>query len=134
MAEIVAAWPAVVGEAIARNACPARLARDGTLHVATSSSSWSFELAQLEPKLLARLREALSDGVPRRLRFAVGRVPEVPTEAPPNEQSRFRAPSGEARAQADKLAAGVEDEELRALIARAASASLARAASGRVLW
>ena len=30
--------------AIAANAWPARIARDGTLHVATSSSAWAFEL------------------------------------------------------------------------------------------
>ena len=61
MTEIVRAWPGAVGDQIARNAWPARLARDGTLHVATSSSAWAFELAQLEPKLLERLREALGE-------------------------------------------------------------------------
>ncbi len=54
MSEIVRAWPGAVGDQIARNAWPARLARDRTLHVATSSSAWAFELAQLEPKLLER--------------------------------------------------------------------------------
>ena len=55
MAEVVEAWPALVGEQIARNAWPARIARDGTLHVATSSSAWAFELGQLAPELLERL-------------------------------------------------------------------------------
>jgi hypothetical protein len=32
MSEIVRAWPGAVGEQIARNAWPARLARDRTLH------------------------------------------------------------------------------------------------------
>ena len=45
MAELLRAWPDAVGEEIARNAWPARIARDGTLHVATSSSAWAFELA-----------------------------------------------------------------------------------------
>ena len=57
MTEIVRAWPGAMGDQIMRNAWPARLARDGKLHVATSSSAWAFELAQLESKLLARLRE-----------------------------------------------------------------------------
>ena len=44
---VAEAWPAVVGEQIARNAWPARIARDGTLHVHTSSSTWAFELEHL---------------------------------------------------------------------------------------
>ena len=39
MADVVAAWPAAVGETVAANAWPARLARDGTLHVNSASSS-----------------------------------------------------------------------------------------------
>ena len=42
--EAVAAWPTAVGESIARNAWPARFARDGTLHVATKDAVWAFEL------------------------------------------------------------------------------------------
>ena len=56
-AALADAWPAAVGEQIARNAWPARIARDGTLHVNTSSSAWAFELAQLE----AAIREKLGD-------------------------------------------------------------------------
>ena len=76
MTEIVRAWPEAVGEQIAQNAWPARLSRDGKLHVATSSSAWAFELAQLEPKLLEHLSEALGDRVPAGLRFAPGKLPE----------------------------------------------------------
>jgi len=59
MADVVEAWPAAVGEAVAANAWPARLARDGTLHVAASSSAWAFELGQLEREIVTRLGEAL---------------------------------------------------------------------------
>ena len=55
MPRIVAAWPAAVGEEVVRNAWPARIARDGTLHVHTSSSVWAFELGQLAPRILERL-------------------------------------------------------------------------------
>ena len=34
--ELAEAWPAAVGETIARSAWPARVARDGTLHVNTA--------------------------------------------------------------------------------------------------
>src|SRR5919198_5131115 len=75
LAPLVQAWPDAVGEAIARNAWPARIARDGTLHVHTSSSAWAFELGQLEATLLERLRAAVGEGTPPRLRFAVGNLP-----------------------------------------------------------
>ena len=132
MSELVAAWPAVVGDAIARNAWPARIGRDGTLHVATESSAWAFELAQLEPTLLGRLREAVGGAAPARMRFAVGRLPE-----PSRDEQAPRAapvqPSEATLETARELAAGIAGEELRETVARAAALSLARAGSGRGL-
>ena len=133
MAEIVAAWPEVVGDSIAANAWPARLARDGTLHVSVSSSPWAFELAQLEPEISARLAHALGEDRPRRLRFAPGPVPEKGAENVRKEQELPPGPSAEDRAEAAKIAAPVRDSELRELISRAAAASLARASSDRLL-
>ena len=134
MSEIVRAWPEAVGDQIACNAWPARLARDRTLHVATSSSAWAFELAQLEPTVRGRLQEALGEDAPKRLRFAPGRLAEpaplpadVTRPAPPK-------PTDEQREAAAEAAAVIEDEELRALVARAAAASLAQAASDRAVW
>src|SRR5262245_8868337 len=77
LAPIVEAWPAAVGREIARNAWPARLARDGTLHVHASSAAWAFELRQLE----ARIRASLGEQSPPRLRFAVGPLPEPVSES-----------------------------------------------------
>jgi hypothetical protein len=131
MAEVVAAWPAAVGEAIARNAWPARAGRDGTLHVHTSSSAWAFELAQLESTLLERLRAAVGELAPPRLRFAVGNLPAA---APaPEEETRPvpPEPSAEEVAEAAALVGGIADQELRNLVQRAAAASLARARSDR---
>ena len=130
MADVVAVWPGVVGEAIARNAWPARIGRDGTLHVAVSSSAWAFELTHLEATVLARLRETLPEP-PARLRFTPGRLPEpsVPA-AEPGPRGRPE-PRPEDVEEAARIAAGIEDEELRSIVARAAAASLARAASGR---
>ena len=133
MAEIVAAWPSVVGDSIAINSWPARLARDGTLHVTVSSSPWAFELAQLEPEIAARLAHALGEAKPRRLRFAPGPLPEPRTENVRKEEQVSPRPSAEERAAAAKIAAPVADSELRALVARAAAASLARASSDRSL-
>jgi hypothetical protein len=133
MAEIVAAWPGVVGDSIAANAWPARVARDGTLHVSVSSSPWAFELAQLEPEIGARLAHALDEPAPRRLRFAPGPLPEPSTEKVRKEEKVSLRPSAEELAAAAKIAAPVADLELRELVARAAAASLARASSDRPL-
>jgi hypothetical protein len=129
MADLVAAWPAAVGEGIARHAWPARLARDGTLHVATDSSTWAFELAQLAPTLLERLREAAGEATPARLRFAVGPLPSPPTDIDRGPDATRIEPSVEERSLAAGLVARIEDAELRELVGRAAAASLARARS-----
>jgi hypothetical protein len=133
MAEIVAAWPEVVGDSIAANAWPARLARDGTLHVSVSSSPWAFELAQLEPEIAARLAHALGEERLRRLRFAPGPLPEPSAQNVRKEERFSPRPSAADRSEAAKIAAPVQDSELRELISRAAAASLARASSDRPL-
>ena len=127
MAEIVRVWPDAVGEQIAMNAWPARLARDRTLHVSTSSSAWAFELAQLEPKLLERLGDVLGDAAPAALRFAPGKLPEGSSEEIASRPRRGREPTAEEHELAAALAAGIEDENLRKIVAKAALASLSRA-------
>ena len=134
MDDIVRAWPAAVGDSIAQNAWPARLARDGTLHVATASSAWAFELTHLEPSVRGHLREALGETAPKRLRFAPGRVPERGPEPASLAQPPPPAPSPEDIQEAARIAAEISDEELRQVVARAAAASLTSARSGRPLW
>jgi hypothetical protein len=131
MAEIVAAWPDLVGEQIARNAWPARLARDGTLHVATSSSAWAFELAQLAPEVLGRMRAAVGTAAPASLRFAPGRLPTPPLPSAGGAQKDVREPTPEQVSQAAELAARIEDENLREVVAKTAAQSLARASDDR---
>jgi hypothetical protein len=131
IAEVVDAWPAAVGDAIARNAWPARVGSDGTLHVSTSSAAWAFELSQLAPTILERLAEAVGAHAPRAARFAVGRLAE-PAPAPSGEATNAPPMPGERElAQARSLTAEIDDEELRNLVSRAAAASLARASSDR---
>jgi hypothetical protein len=127
MAEIVRAWPDAVGESIARNAWPARVSRDGTLHVNTSSSAWAFELELLGADVLERLRNVLGNDAPGGLRFAPGRLPEPATATPEEGAATAVQPSAEDRRRADELAAPIEDENLRELVAKAAAASLAKA-------
>jgi Zn-dependent M28 family amino/carboxypeptidase len=135
MAAIVAGWLAAVGDSIARNAWPARLARDGTLHVSTSSSAWSFELTQLRGEILPRLRSAVgTEAVITDLRFAPGRLPEAASEETAEASWARVEVDAESAAEGERLAAAVGDETLRKLVARAAAASLARAATDRSFW
>ena len=130
LAPLVERWPTAVGADVARNAWPARLARDGTLHVHTSSAAWAYELAHLE----TRIRDALGDVAPPRLRFAVGPLPDATGQ--PSEQHRAPPPApaeADLRA-ADRLAAPIADEKLRKVVAEAAALSLARAESDRRFW
>jgi hypothetical protein len=131
IAEIVKAWPGAVGEAIARNAWPARVARDGTLHVATSSSAWAFELGLLEADIRRRLEAALGPDAPARLRFAPGRLPEPSSEDPSEGSAGPREPTAAERREAERLTAAIEDENLRKVVAKSAAQSLARAADDR---
>jgi hypothetical protein len=127
MAEVVAAWPGAVGEQIALNAWPARISRDGTLHVATSSSPWAFELTQLEAEIRTRLRHAVGEATPERLRFAVGHIPETGSDAAPKEKRAVPRVSEALAAEGERIAASIEDPALREVVARAAAASLATA-------
>jgi hypothetical protein len=119
MAELVERWSSTVGESIARNAWPARIARDGTVHANTSDSVWAFELGQRAEEIAARL------GVPK-LRFAPGPLPEpaaeeaaaAPLEVTPEEAELARA-----------IASSITDEKLRESVQKAVSFSLARGRS-----
>jgi len=130
MAPIVEAWPAAVGEVIARNAWPARLARDGTLHVNTSDSIWAFELKSRAEDIRVRLGEH----APPRLAFAPGPVPEPVEPAASTTAEPPVEPRPEHVAEAHSLARGIGDEELRKVVAKAAALSLAKAANDRSFW
>ncbi|MGZ4290196.1 MAG: DciA family protein [Gaiellaceae bacterium] len=115
MAELLEQWPAAVGDAIARNAWPARIAKDGTVHVSTADSVWAFELGHRAQEIAERL------GVPK-LRFAPGPLPQPADEAPPPAPQP--TPQEEERARA--LASRIEDENLRESVQKAVRLSLAR--------
>jgi hypothetical protein len=129
LAEITAAWTSAVGAAVARNAWPLRVARDGTLHVATSSATWAFELDRLAPEIRERLEAALGESAPPKLRFAPGNLPEPPLPVEPAREPVEVPP--EVAAEAAAAASSIDDPELRELVARAARASLQKARSDR---
>jgi hypothetical protein len=129
MPEVLAVWPAAVGPMVAANAWPARIARDGTLHVNTSSSTWSFELGQLAPRILEQLRAELGKSAPKAIRFAPGHLPEPSSEEATDARTEVPEPTAEALQTAAELAAGIEDEELRKTVQRAAALGLSKAPS-----
>jgi hypothetical protein len=129
MPELLEAWPGAVGEMVAANAWPARIARDGTLHVNTSSSAWAFELAQLAPTIAERLRQELGEGAPKALRFAVGHLPEPAAPEAAERRTEVPEPGTEALQRAAELTAGIADEELRQRVARAVALGLSNPSS-----
>jgi hypothetical protein len=124
MPELLEAWPRAVGEMVAANAWPARISRDGTLHVNTSSSAWAFELAQLAPAIVERLRQELGKGAPKLLRFAVGHLPEPAVPEAAGRRTEVPEPGPEALQRAAELTAGIADEELRKSVQRAVALGL----------
>jgi hypothetical protein len=116
LADVVEAWPDAVGDAIARNAWPARIARDGTVHVNAADSVWAFELGHRAAEIAARL------GV-ERVRFAAG---PLPSHEPSPPTAPVVEPSQEDLRAAAALTAGIEDENLRETVQKAAGFGLAR--------
>lgn len=130
LTDVTRAWPRAVGDEIARAAWPRRITGDGTLLVACASATWAFELGLLGEEILAKLRAAVGADVPAAIRFSPGPVPAPAAAAAPTVQAPPEI-DGPTCLLAEELTAAMSDEELRATIARAAAASLARAASDR---
>jgi hypothetical protein len=129
MPELLAAWPDAVGPMVAANAWPARIARDGTLHVSTSSSTWAFELGQLAPEILAKLHGALGSGVPKGLKFAPGHIPEPASEEVAEARTEVPEPTADELARAAEIASSIEDENLRKTVQSAVALGLSKGLS-----
>ena len=120
--DAVTAWPAAVGDEIARNAWPARTQPDGTLVVHVRDAIWGFELTQRAAEISERL-----PGRPR-LKFTPGPLPETtpePSPATPVEVSPEQA------REAAAITAEIVDPDLRESVAKAIKAALAQARNDR---
>jgi Dna[CI] antecedent, DciA len=122
MGPVVGVWPGAVGPEIARNAWPARLARDGTLHVHTQDSIWAFELTSRAEDIRTRLGEH----APRRLFFAPGPLPEPDVDRSEVATKSVLEPTAEHVAEAESLVRGIRDSDLRKVVAKAVALSLAK--------
>jgi hypothetical protein len=120
--DLVSAWPAAVGDEIARNAWPARTQPDGTLVVHVRDSIWGFELTQRAGEISERL-----PGRPR-LRFVPGPLPDAAPEPMPKQVVEV---TPEQAREATALTSGIEDPKLRESIAKVIKMALARASDDR---
>jgi hypothetical protein len=121
VAAIARRWPEAVGEAIAREAWPARLTPDGELVVHASGAVWASELSHLARQLQGRLEEVGIVPAPR-LRFTVGAVPR--RRDPDPESAPKSAPPADPRA--DRWTESIRDPELREAVSAAARSWLRR--------
>jgi Dna[CI] antecedent, DciA len=115
MVDLVECWPTAVGAEIARFAWPARIGRDGTLHVNTADSVWAFELGHRASEIAAKLAAPA-------VRFAPGPLPEPDEVAP--EHPVERTPEDDERARA--IASSISDPNLRESVQKAVSFGLVR--------
>lgn len=70
LAEVQAAWPAAVGDLVAREARPMS-ERAGTLTVACAAAVWAQELELISETVIARLNPGLTQGAITDLRCVV---------------------------------------------------------------
>ena len=111
-------WSEAVGEAIARQAWPSRIGRDGTVHVNTADAIWAFELTQQAREIARRLGVGAVRFTPGPL--AGSREAEHETPAP------AAVPSAAQLQAAAEIAAEISGEELRKSVQKAVALGLAR--------
>ena len=111
---LIAEWPAVVGEDIARHAAPLKLAfprgqrRDGTLTL-RATGAFATELQHMAPQLLERINNYLGYGAIARLKIEQGRLP-------PRARAAMRQPVPLVPAEESQLASALQpigDDDLR---------------------
>jgi hypothetical protein len=90
-------WAEVVGEALARKACPSSI-RNGTLFVMVSHPVLIQQLQFSKARLRDRLNQQLGTGVVSDIRFVIGRVseralrPSIPAQRPLPEYTEITLP------------------------------------------
>jgi hypothetical protein len=119
----LALWRAAVGPRIADRARPIALER-GVLVIKATTSVWANELSMLAPKILEKLAESLPNLAVKSLRFRVGPL-DVVEGIQEKRTYRQVPPPAVLSTEMERSLEKVEDDELRTLIASAASRNLA---------
>lgn len=125
-ARIFTWWNRAVPARIVKQARPVHLSH-GTLIVHVSSSVWAQELHYLSEELLTRLQAFVPGSGVKRLRFKVGKLPEL-RRPPARKKVPKPQPVRLATLPGDlgRALSRVNDDNLRDAIARAATTSLSR--------
>jgi len=124
-AQLVAQWPAIIGEALAAGVSPDKLSfargerRDGTLHLRVASGL-ALEVQHREPVLIERINAFFGYRAVARLALKQGPPARPPEPAPP----RRRPLKGEERQLLDQRLAAIDDPGLKAALERLGEAVL----------
>ena len=128
LARLIADWPTIVGEKLAQHCVPRRLSDratdgEGATLVLGAHGPMAIELQHLEPVLIERINSHLGYGAIKRVRLVQDARPPAPkrTEAAPVEPVDLPL----------QAVATVEDEDLRAALARLGAAVASRTRPGR---
>lgn len=123
----LAQWRAAVGPRIADRARPIALER-GVLVVKVVTSVWANELSMLAPQIIAKLAEPAPNGSPgievKSLRFRVAPI-DVVEGLSQRVDYRQVPPPVPLAPDLERALTRIEDDDLRAMIERAARANLA---------
>jgi predicted nucleic acid-binding Zn ribbon protein len=71
-ADVVLAWPVLVGERIAKHARAESITADGTLFVEVRSAAWRQELSLMTPEIIARINAGRRTGRVEKIRWVLG--------------------------------------------------------------
>ena len=137
-ASLIADWPAIVGESIARAARPIELQwprsaprRNPDAPVAAATlvlrvdGAFALEAQHNTAVILARVNAHLGFRCVERIAFRQGPLPPLPGKRPPQP-----APGAEAEARAGRCAAAIEDDGLRAALTRLGAQAIEKDARG----
>jgi Dna[CI] antecedent, DciA len=104
LALLEAGWADIVGEQVARNSHPTRIA-DGMLTITVRSNAWSHQLSLLGEHVLRAVAARVPKAEVKQLRFRVGRLPQTQSGAQARAPvTRHRSPRGAAPSQATSAA------------------------------
>jgi hypothetical protein len=118
-AQLVAQWPAIIGESLAEGVSPDRLSfprgerRDGVLHLRVAPGL-ALEVQHREPVLVERINAFFGYRAVARLALKQG----PPAHAAAPQQPQRRALKAEERQSLDQRLQGIEDAGLRAALER----------------
>ncbi len=124
-AQLIAQWPATIGEQLAGSTMPERLRfhrgerRQGTLHLRVSPAA-ALEVQHREPVLLERINAFFGYAAVARLALRQGPIPKA---AAPSRRS-LRPLTDAQRDGLDRRLAGIEDPALKAALLRLGEAVL----------